>query len=385
MEKTLFIALIDKYLEGNATSAEQSLIEEYYKRLRDNKRIELNAEQELAIKEIMLASIRKEISKPTIRNIELYRRIAYLAVASLLILISVGLLFNKEEMKMAPLIVYDTEPVAEPDVEPGGNKAILTLGDGSKINLDDVKSGTIARQAGTNITKSDDGKLVYNMIQSGGLVYNQIETPKGGQYQITLPDGSKVWLNAASTLRYPAIFHGSERRIELTGEAYFEIAPDKSMPFRIETGNQMVEVLGTHFNISGYSDESAIKTTLIEGSVKVADLTTNRERFLRPGQVAVTTKSGMIRIEEANKEGAISWKEGFFIFNDMELEDIMRQLERWYNVEVDYSKIPEIRYNAHISRDLTLSKVLETLEITGNVKFKIEGRTIHIRTIENYP
>lgn len=389
MEETIFLTLIDKYLRGNATPTEQDLIEEYYKRLEKNGRIELSAEQELAIREIMLAGIRKEISRPAVRTIKPYRRIAYMAAASILVIICVGLFFFKgeETKKVPPPQLVHNEPV-KADIEPGGSKAILTLGDGSRINLDDAKSGTIARQAGTSIMKSDDGKLIYNissqdLAQSGGLVYNKIETPKGGQYQINLPDGSKVWLNAASSLRYPAVFHGNERRVELTGEAYFEISPDRSMPFRIETGNQLVEVLGTHFNINGYSDESAIKTTLIEGLVKVADMTTNRERFLKPGQVAVTTKSGMISIEDANKEQAVSWKDGFFIFNDMELENIMRQLERWYNVDVDYSAIPKIRYNVHISRDLKLSKVLETLEITGNVKFNIEGRTIQIRTTED--
>ncbi len=382
MEETIILTLIDKYLKGDVTPAEKGLIEEYYNRLEKNGRIALSVEQEAAIKEIMLAAIRKEIHKPVNPSLSRNRQFIYIAAAAVLVIASIGLFFKKDEIKETSQVVHK-ELTITPDIEPGSNKAILTLGDGSRINLDDAESGPIANQAGTRIMKSDDGELVYNtppndLAQTGGMIYNKIETPKGGQYQITLPDGSKVWLNAASSLRYPAVFHGNERRIQLTGEAYFEVSPDKSMPFRIETGNQLVEVLGTHFNINGYSNESAITTTLLEGLVKVADLTTKKEKFLKPGQVAVTTRNGGISIENVNKEQPVLWKDGFLVFDDIELKDIMRQLERWYNVNVDYSAIPKIRYNVHVSRDLNLSRVLETLEITGNVQFKIEDRTIHI-------
>jgi ferric-dicitrate binding protein FerR (iron transport regulator) len=317
----------------------------------------------------------------------LLRRLPYMAAASVIVILAIALIFRPAKNVVKEQTFIAKAPVAankQIDVEPGGNKAILTLADGSKVLLDDAKVGRIAEQGGVNISKTEDGKLVYVISPAAHdqnaftLLYNKIETPRGGQYQIDLPDGSRVWLNAASVLKFPAVFRGDERLVELTGEAFFEVSPNKLMPFKIQTQSQTVEVLGTRFNINSYSNELDVKTTLVEGSVKISGTSTNQVTYLKPGQQAINSNHGPMRLITVNTDQMTAWKSGRFVFNDMELENIMRQLERWYDVEVDYSKIPKISYNAHISMGLKLSKVLETLEITGGIKFKIDGRKIKI-------
>ncbi len=386
MEEKDFSDLITKYLSGNASQAEIALVEEYYKRLEAKGADLKDSRSDFRLREEMLNKIREQIEKPVTELEEgpdkKNRSYYYAIAASVLIILSTGLYFYKGRTQ-APAPVVNYSPIKVNDVAPGGNKAVLTLADGSRIALDDVQQGEIAIQSGVSITKTSDGQLIYEKadaklrVLNSYNLYNKIETPKGGQYQVNLPDGSKVWLNAASSLRYPAFFSGTERKVELTGEAYFEISPNKLMPFKVQSAGQTVEVLGTHFNINAYSNESQIKTTLIEGSVKVSENSAQKVSYLKPGQEALNRK-GEILISAANIEQAIAWKKGNFQFNDMYLVDIMRQLERWYDVEIDYSEVPHTRYNAYMSRDINLSRVLEILEVTGRVKFSIEGKTIKI-------
>lgn len=385
MEEKDFSYLIAKYLSGNASQAEISLVEEYYKRLEARGSDLKNSGSDFMLREGMLDKIREQIEKPVVElntgSNKRYRRY-YAVAASILIILSSGLYFYKSRTQV-PALAIQNSPVRINDVAPGGNKAVLTLADGSRIALDDVQQGEIAVQSGISITKTSEGQLIYERadaefrVLNSHDVYNKIETPKGGQYQVNLPDGSMVWLNAASSLRYPAVFSGTERKVELTGEAYFEISPNKLMPFKVVSASQVVEVLGTHFNINAYSNESQIRTTLIEGSVKVSESSVQKVSYLKPGEEALN-KKGEIMIHSANVEQVIAWKNGNFQFNDMYLVDIMRQLERWYDVDIDYSSIPHTRYNAYMSRDLNLSRVLEILEVTGRVKFSIEGKTIKI-------
>lgn len=390
MEEKDFSDLIAKYLSGNASQAEIALVEEYYKRLETKGKSLQNSGSDYMLRDEMLNKIREQIEEPVLeRNIfsnTRYRRY-WAAAATILILLSSGLYFYETKTQPQTLAIQNS-PVRINDIAPGGNKAILTLADGSKIVLDDAQQGEIAVQSGVSITKAAEGQLIYEVRHLEGgttersfpaveMTYNAIETPKGGQYQINLPDGSKVWLNAESSLKYPAIFSGTARKVELTGEAYFEISPNKLRPFKVVSAGQVVEVLGTHFNINAYSNESMIRTTLIEGSVKVSESSANTVSYLKPGEEA-SNKKGEILIRSANVEQAMAWKNGNFQFNDMYLVDIMRQLERWYDVEIDYSAIPHTRYNAYMSRNLNLSRVLEILEVTGRVKFRIEGKTIKI-------
>ncbi len=342
--------------------------------------------------------------KSCIRTITLKRGIAVAAV--IFIVLTSGIYFYLNNPISSQIAAQKSQPKKN-DIAPGGNKAILTLADGSKISLSDAANGEIAKQAGISITKTSNGQLIYSIADrqpvrsavgsttnNQQLAYNTIETPKGGQYQINLPDGSKVWLNAASSLRFPASFTGNERKVELSGEAYFEIAhitlPSEesrtgakkdsgaeAMPFKVISGNQTVEVLGTHFNINAYSDEPSIRTTLLEGSVRVLlnspsgeGLDMNFSKRLKPGQQSKVNE--MINVFNVDTQEAIAWKNGYFIFNNENIESIMRKVSRWYNVDIEYQgNISQKALWGSLSRFKNLSELIDMLELTGSVHFKI--------------
>ncbi|WP_159451628.1 FecR family protein [Pedobacter africanus] len=276
------------------------------------------------------------------------------------------------------------------DVKPGGNKATLTLANGKKISLTDAENSTITEQLGVKITKTANGQLVYTLLgqtdafnKKLATQFNTIETPTGGQYQINLPDGTSVWLNAASSLKYPVMFDKAQRRVELSGEGYFEVSKDKKRPFVVATAKYEVEVLGTHFNVNSYRDEALSKTTLLEGSVRINAIAKKKETpgsgiLLLPGQQAVLS-------DEANKvlavdtEEAVAWKNGYFLFNEESLESIMKKIERWYGVDVQYKDKPEsIQFMGRVSRSKNISAVLKALETAGNVRFEITGKKVYV-------
>jgi len=271
------------------------------------------------------------------------------------------------------------------NITPGGNKAVLTLADGSVINLDSAKNGTITQQGNIKIIKGGDGQLLYYVDQEGAMVkgYNTISTPRGGKYQIVLSDGSKVWLNAASSLKFPASFTGKTREVILTGEGYFEIAKNASMPFHVKVNNMTVEVLGTHFNVNAYEDESSVATTLLEGSVKIKkDLSvksSSQSLVLVPGQQAELAKDGILKINHnVNMQEVIAWKNDIFEFNNTPVKNIMRQISRWYDVEVDYrGSVPTHQLTGKISRNVDLKQLIDMLTYTG-VNMKIENKKIII-------
>ncbi|GGH16329.1 FecR family protein [Pedobacter zeae] len=273
------------------------------------------------------------------------------------------------------------EHVFATDVAPGKNKAILTLADGKKISLSDALTGDVAKEAGFSITKTADGQLVYNIDESESVDdtrVNTIATPNGGEWQIRLPDGTKVWLNAASSMQYGLnIGKAKQRMVKLDGEAYFEVAKDNARPFIVETDKQLVEVLGTHFNINSYHDEIVTKTTLLEGSVRVLHKSTNETEILKPGDQSIVSASG-IDVKEADVDEAIAWKEGYFKFNNEKHASILRKLARWYNVEVEYAdpQAKNVIYYGTVSRFEKISKVLTKLEQTGQVRFDIKGNKI---------
>jgi transmembrane sensor len=282
------------------------------------------------------------------------------------------------------------------DIKPGKNDAVLTLADGSKISLTDARQGELIKSKGISIVKAANGQLIYTIdsaaLKTGTdhpeLAYNTITTPKGGEYQINLPDGTKVWLNAASSLKFPQTFtHLNERRVELSGEAYFEVFKNKKQPFKVLTPGfgggraQETEVLGTHFNISAYADDAETKTTLLEGSIRVKDPQKSSKRdavILVPGQQAILSNDQWNTIN-VDTEEAIAWKRGTFMFANADIESIMRKISRWYNVEVVYQgKISESNYLGTVSRFSKVSDVLDILEATKTVHFKIEGRRITV-------
>ncbi|MNR01771.1 fec operon regulator FecR [compost metagenome] len=268
-------------------------------------------------------------------------------------------------------------------IEHGGDRAILTLADGQKIILDEAANGELAKSSGIKITKAADGRLVYTVTNEEPndltVKYNTIETPKGGQYQINLPDGSLVWLNAASKLTFPTRFVGEARLVTLAGEGYFEISKNKAMPFKVKTSRQEVEVLGTHFNISAYTDETYTRTTLLEGAVKVKLLNEQQSSVLKIGEQAVLS-SNSLTVDKVDVEAAVAWKNGYFRFDDEALETIMNKVARWYNVDVVYEqpKLKSEKLGGITTRFSEVSSLLKMLELTGKVKFKIEGRQITV-------
>ena len=277
----------------------------------------------------------------------------------------------------------------ENDIAPGTDKAFLILSDGKKIALDDAPVGVLADDADFEVHKSEDGILEYHPAGKQHAAapasgYHTISTPRGGKYRIILPDGSRVWLNAASSLRYPVRFDDSGRLVELTGEAYFEIVPARSaekqqrVGFRVIAGRQIVDVLGTHFNISSYADEETARTTLLEGSVRISGAGHGHSLLLRPGQQCIPGPSGRFHVlEHVNVNEAVAWKENQFSFNGLAIHGIMRQLARWYDIDVRYSGlIPEEHLTGFVSRDVPLSRVLQMLGKISDLKFVLDGRTV---------
>jgi hypothetical protein len=323
-------------------------------------------------------SMMSPVSSATTSRVVWMRRIG-LAAASLTGLLIIGSLFwNSRKSGRTPTVTFSQKNGAPgKEIPPGGNKAILTLANGSSIVLGDVKNGALAQQGNTTIVKAD-GKLSYETAQkqNGSMLFNTIVTPRGGQYQVVLPDGSEVWLNAASSLRFPTAFTGKDRRVEITGEAYFEIAKDAARPFFVKVGNSEVQVLGTHFDIMAYAEESTLKTTLIEGSVRFVN--GRNTSILTPGQQSRLDKDGGISIAGNIDAGEVlAWKNGLFHFENAGIEDVMRQLSRWYDVDVSYSNIKEGNYfYADIPRTTNLSDALKALSLTGKVHFEIQGKKI---------
>ncbi|WP_316815524.1 FecR family protein [Pedobacter nyackensis] len=309
-------------------------------------------------------------------------KMALAIAASLFVVLSTGLFFYFTKNSTPSPDQISRSQISN-DIKPGGNKAILTLSDGSKVDLNDVHTGGIvANQPGIRIVKNKDGQLIYNIISNSksntaGL-YNTIQTPLGGQYQVNLPDGSSVWLNASSSLRYPVNFEGDERRVELTGEGYFEVAKNKERPFRVQTRNQVVEVLGTHFNINSYEEEEHTKTSLLEGSVKVRSLINERTTVLVPGQQSLLNDYS-INVKSVDVNEVAAWKDGYFVFNAESIPSAMRKIARWYGLEISYEgDINDKDLAGSVSRSTNVSEVLKTLELTGIVHFKLEGRKIKV-------
>jgi transmembrane sensor len=261
-------------------------------------------------------------------------------------------------------------------VLPGGNKAYLTLADGSKIILNDARIGKLATQAGIQVTKAKDGMLIYRFKDKlrtipAGSPDNTITTPPGGQYQLVLSDGTKVWLNAASSLKFPAHFLKGKREVELTGEAYFEVHKNAASPFVVKAADQQVLVLGTHFNIKAYQDENTVKTSLLEGRVNIS--LAGQTATLRPGQEAVNRHNGQIGVHEADVEESIAWKKGLFQFNNAGIEEVMRQIARWYNVKVSYTgQLPVRQFTGTVSRQVSIGEILNMLRYTG-IQFQIHN------------
>jgi transmembrane sensor len=375
--------LLQKYRDNTATEAEKQALIEWYREIayQDSE----FPGDEHAVGEGMLNRLMKEV-KPKRKIISIKQ---WYAAASIIVIVGSGILFI---LRLNHKPIKNLAAAIKNDVTPGGEKAILTLANGSKISLTDARNGNIARQAGVQIAKATNGQLIYTINASNAspvtgatgrtgnaetLAYNTISTPIGGQYQVILPDGSKVWLNAMSSIKFPVSFSTlKERRIELSGEAYFEVEHDKEHPFKVITTKQEVEDLGTQFDVSAYADEAVTKTTLLGGSVKIT--AGNNTSLLKPGQQAKLINN--ITVAEVNTQAVIAWKNGYFMFDDERLEDVMRQVSRWYNIKVVYTdeNLKNETFGALSTRFANISILLNMMEQTGNVHFKINGSTITV-------
>lgn len=366
--------LLEKYKAGTCTPEEKALVDKWYFREAAKLKMPDGPEDPKAEEMLIWERIAKQLpDRRILWRGQIRRWVA--SAASVLLLLSASLyLYNHYTIKPTPMIVLSTR-----DIRAGGNKAILTLADGSKIILDDAANGVIAKQMGIRISKTSDGQLIYTQTGAGIatkgtkiLAYNNIETPIGFQYRINLPDGSKVWLNTASSLRYPVIFKGNERLVELTGEAYFEVTHNDKMPFRVKTVGQVVEDLGTHFNINAYFDEPGIRTTLLEGRVRVKQIATNTSKEIIPGQQTLLINE-IFTVARVNTEQVVAWKDGLFVFDHTDLHSLMRQISRWYNLQIVYEgNVKNDEFFGEVQRKYSLDEVLKVFEL-GGLHFRVEG------------
>ncbi len=399
--------LAEKWLNNTITSQEKEEFAHWYSEGQDND-IHLSksfARNEKELQRRIYSRINRKISSTEEVSFRIYQS-WYAVAAIILFILSVGLYYypintpvrqfagkqlqskpilNNPALKTPVVSKSNDQVLVENDIKAGNDKAILTLSDGTKIILDDAHNGVLANQGGNSILKTSEGELIYSFSKDNGIqaakektesvLFNTIQTPKGGKFLVMLPDGSKVWLNAASSLRFPTVFTGLKRQVELKGEAYFEVAHNKSMIFEVNTRNQTVQVLGTHFNINAYLDEPSVNTTLLEGSVRISDLRTNTTQLLKPGEQAkVSQKIEVVSVKDTRE--AVAWKDGYFQFNDEDIQTVMRQIERWYDVTVTYEgKVPKNRFGGEIERSLSLLQVLKILEKT-KVHFRLEGREV---------
>lgn len=304
------------------------------------------------------------------------------AAAILLFVAGIGSVYLFLGRKSPPEKTVMQEMPVGTDILPGGNKAVLKLADGKEIILDHAANGLLAFQSGADVLKLDDGLLAYNPVleKSGELLYNTISTPRGGQYQLSLADGSRVWLNSSSSIHFPVTFSEEERRVQLTGEAYLEVANNPSVPFIVQINDTEIRVLGTRFNVNGYGDELMLKTTLIEGKLDVSRPADSKSLVIISGQQVQMNKNGEMTVNnEADLKEAIAWKSGYFHFNDTGIEEVMLQISRWYDIDVVFGKKnSDQRLTGIISRDVNASSIFKMLEISG-VEIIVEDEKIIIK------
>lgn len=403
MNNSSFRILLDKYITHSITSEERKQLAQLLQADQYTTELETIIDQQFAsnafeteeddtLRQLIFEKIQaaKHNHQTPVRRMQprfvssrTFKRIA--VAASILLIVGLGFYFalvgvftNKPKQETAT----QTERFKN-DIDPGGYKARLTLADGRIIVLDSVATGELAKQ-GKTVVINKDGQLVYSRESGAGsheIMYNTLSTARGETYATVLADGSKVWLNSASSIKYPVAFTGNERRVEITGEAYFEIAKDPKKKFIVSSNNVETEVLGTHFNVNAYDDESEIKITLLEGSVRVTSASSVVK--IKPGEQAkvspgVGLESGTIPVQTANINQVVAWKNGMFQFESAELANVMRQLSRWYDIEVINGENMNVRFTGEIPRRAKLTTILKAIELTGNVKFMVEGKKVTV-------
>jgi transmembrane sensor len=380
MSKDELIKLSEKVVSGKASKEEIQLFsrlcdsyalnsEEWDDNLYGNKN-----ELEISIKKAIFE--KAGIKQPVIK-MKLFKWVAAASVILMITTVSSILIINNDTQKHQVAVIQPEKKVLINDVAPGRNGAILTLSTGQKILLDSAVDGSLIQEGNVSVIKRN-GELIYNSKgNTSNVVYNTMTTPNGRQFTLVLADGSKVWLNAASSITFPTVFTGKERKVTITGEAYFEVAHNAAMPFIAEKGKTSVLVLGTHFNVNAYDDESEISVTLLEGSVNVRN--NNNQNIIKPGQQAQIKQDGKITLfSNVDIDNVMAWKNGLMHFDGANIETVMRQMSRWYDVEIVYDKKLDDLFYAEIPRNTMLSDVLKALELTRGVHFKIEGRKVFV-------
>jgi transmembrane sensor len=373
-EDTLHL-LVKKFVDGTASVEEERVLLNWYRNISEEEAIweSDNPKEEELVRQRMLANILKSTqTRGRIRHIKWYAA----AAAVLLIGIITTIFTNRVSVRPQTLTAKSIQVI----VKPGTNAATLILSNGSKILLSQTGKGVLAHQGNVSIKKTSGGQLIYDLSKNStadpkAIGFNTLTTARGQQYQVILPDGTRVWLDAASSLKFPTAFTGTERRVELAGEAYFEVAKNKAMPFKVSVNHTEVEVLGTHFNVMGYPEEGTTNTTLLEGSVKVTK--DNAFKIIKPGQQARVNKG--IDVAEVNTAKVVAWKDGNFSFDDEDIHTLMNQIARWYDVDVYFEPgVTNDKFGGVISRYKDVTQILNKLQLTKTIHFKLEGRRITV-------
>ena len=374
-------AILEKYLAGLATPDEKQLVERWYAQLVESGEWQLGEEEKHQIRDQMEQELLQKINAThtPVRRLTTNWRWAAAAVLALIVAGGAFLFFSQKQKRD---LAAATQERSKNNILPAREQVILTLSDGTRKVLDTLANGEIALQGMQAIKK--DGSIMYVGNQAEKIVYNTITTEKGRTFQLQLADGTRVWLDAMSSIRFPAAFSGQERVVEITGQAYFEVASARDasgnkLAFKVSSNHQQVEVLGTHFNVNAYNDQD-IQTTLLEGKVRVgrnAQVPSEPALILNPGEQSSATGNGKLRLNaEVDLDEVMAWKNGRFMFNGSTVQQIMQQLTRWYNIEVVYKDEIRETFVAEMDRELPLSRSLELLEMTKQVKFVVEGKKV---------
>jgi len=391
--------LIAGYMRGDLTTSEQKELDHWINEKEANKLFFMESTDEKLLAEELKHFNREDITPgldKTLQNIYPESKVVsmgrfvrikkYMVAASfVLIASSVVYLWNRSSIKKDFAKTPSTINTKNNDVQPGTEKAVLTLADGTKITLDNTVNGTIAQQGNTVVMK-EDGLLAYNAGRKKSqteILYNTLTTARGEEFRsLVLSDGTKVWLNSISSIHFPTAFITNERIVEISGEVYFEVAKN-TRPFKVKVNGMEIEVLGTHFNVNAYGDEAVIKTTLLEGSVKVVN--GKSLAMIKPGQQAqvpnTASGDGNIKvINDADVNAAVAWKNGLLVFNKTDIKTILRQVSRWYDVDIEYKGDIEVpKFYGELPRTVTLSEVLKIIEINSKLQFTIEGKKVTVK------
>lgn len=392
--KRKLIRLARKVLNGQATPEEKAFLRQYYDYFDKNEVEvwELSSEEKDVLEDRMLHNVFEEADRVEMARGTRYLKNRTLRVAALVaVLIGLAGTFY--------IFYYDagrntqtdlTGTIAETDVPPGGNKAVLTLANGTQMILDSLSNGNLATQGNSSVIKLSNGHMAYrnrygdpgqagnSPDQAQSVVYNTLSTPRSGNYELTLPDGTRVWLNSSSAITFPTTFAEKERRVRLEGEAYFEVSKNHSRPFVVETNDIEIRDIGTHFDVMAYADEPATRATLVEGAIEVVKGAFSV--LLKPGEQSIIANEANSRIvvAPADTNAAVAWKNGYFSFNHTSIYEIMRQVSRWYDVDVNYGDSLGVSLNGHISRRVPASEVFKILELTGDLNFSIKGKVVTV-------